>query len=186
MYNSKSDEQLAELGKNGDDGALNELISRHYLMMYQVAYQKCGRREDSQDIVQDACERIYMYIHRFEGKSTFKTWAYRITTNAAYRHFNKNMAPRIKERPIDDYRVAAAWSGQEQHTTAQEIMTQLSAMPDKMTDAVKLVFFDGMNHAEAAKKLGVSESTISWRIHTVRQRLSSFIEQLIRACAVVL
>jgi len=186
MHNSTSDEKLAQMANGGDESALNELINRHYLMMYQVAYHKCGRREDALDIVQDACERIYVYIDRFEGKSSFKTWAYRITANAAYKHFNKNMAPRWQERPIEDYRDAAAIASQEQHTTAQEVLTRLSTMPDKLTDAVKLVFYDGLNHAEAAKILGVSESTISWRIHTVRRKMERFIQQLIRACAVVL
>ena len=186
MYKATSDENLAELARDGNKTAFNELISRHYPMMYQVAYQKCGRREDAFDIVQDACERISMYIDRFEGNSTVKTWVYRITVNAAYKHFNKHMAPRWQEYPLEEYRVAASATCQEQHTTAQEVLARLSTMPDKLTDTIKLVFYDGMNHAEAAEELGVSESTISWRIHTVRRKLDHFLQQLIRACAVVL
>ena len=50
-------------------------------------------------------------------------------------------------------------------------MGAVSKLPPKLKDAVVLVFAEGMDHAEAARVLGVAETTVSWRIYKAKTKL---------------
>jgi RNA polymerase sigma-70 factor (ECF subfamily) len=61
--------------------------------------------------------------------------------------------------------------GQSNPAPEKEIMGAVSKLPPKLKDAVVLVFAEDMNHSEAAHVLGVSETTVSWRIYKAKQKL---------------
>lgn len=69
--------------KDGDHDAFRVLVERHSRSMYRLAYRMTGRAEDAEDIVQETFVRAYRQIGRFEQRSDFGTWLYRIAFNCA-------------------------------------------------------------------------------------------------------
>ena len=59
-------------------------------------------------------------------------------------------------------------SASEAHSAVREA---LSGLPPEMREAVALVYYEGLNHAEAARVLGCAESTVSWRIFRAKHKL---------------
>jgi RNA polymerase sigma-70 factor (ECF subfamily) len=53
-----------------------------------------------------------------------------------------------------------------------QVLTQLESLGEGMKETALLVHAEGLSHAEAGGILGVSESTISWRVHTIRKHMS--------------
>jgi RNA polymerase sigma-70 factor (ECF subfamily) len=53
-----------------------------------------------------------------------------------------------------------------------QVLEHLGELGEGMKEAALLVHAEGMSHAEAGEVLGVSESTISWRLHTIRKHMS--------------
>ena len=53
-----------------------------------------------------------------------------------------------------------------------QILAQLANLGEGMKETALLVHAEGMSHAEAGAILGVSESTISWRVHTIRRHMN--------------
>lgn len=69
--------------RDGDHEAFRVLVERHSRRMYRLAYRMTGRAEDAEDIVQETFVRAYRQIGRFEQRSDFGTWLYRIAFNCA-------------------------------------------------------------------------------------------------------
>jgi RNA polymerase sigma-70 factor (ECF subfamily) len=56
-------------------------------------------------------------------------------------------------------------------TLSREVQAALMKLPAKQHAAIVLTVYDGHNHAEAAKILGCSETTVSWRVFAARRKL---------------
>ncbi len=69
--------------RGGDEEAFRVLVDRHSRRIYHLAYRMTGRVEDAEDVVQEALVRAYRQLNRFEARSHFGTWLYRITFNCA-------------------------------------------------------------------------------------------------------
>ena len=78
----RTDEDLVAAANGGDRSALDLLLSRHYDRLYAICRRLAGNDADAADACQEALMAIVRGLERFEGSSTFKTWSYRVATNA--------------------------------------------------------------------------------------------------------
>jgi RNA polymerase sigma-70 factor, ECF subfamily len=69
--------------RGGDQDAFRVLVERHSRTIYRLAYRMTGRAEDAEDVVQETLVRAYRQLGRFEARSNFATWLYRIGFNCA-------------------------------------------------------------------------------------------------------
>src|ERR1043165_8316770 len=77
------DEAAVALAKGGDEDAFRLLVERHGRSVYRLAYRMTGRPEDAEDVVQETFIRAFRQLDRFESRSNFSTWLYRIGFNCA-------------------------------------------------------------------------------------------------------
>ncbi len=69
--------------RDGDQDAFRVLMERHSRSVYRLAYRMTGKPEDAEDVVQETFVRAYRQLARFESRSNFATWVYRIAFNCA-------------------------------------------------------------------------------------------------------
>jgi RNA polymerase sigma-70 factor, ECF subfamily len=95
------DNELVAAARNGDRFALDQLLRRHYDRIHAVTKRIAGGTRDADDACQEALIKIVRNLPKFDGRSSFGTWAYRIATNAALDELRKR-----KRRPalhmVDD------------------------------------------------------------------------------------
>ena len=60
---------------------------------------------------------------------------------------------------------------------SRQVQNALLKLPDKQRAAIVLTVYGGHNHAEAAKILGCSETTVSWRIFSARRKLKKILSK---------
>ncbi|GAA0873381.1 hypothetical protein GCM10009117_25280 [Gangjinia marincola] len=77
----KTDIQLVEEAQNGNKKALEDLILKHQPYIYNVAWKMVRHPSDAEDLTQEATIKIITTLAQFQGKSSFRTWAYRIVAN---------------------------------------------------------------------------------------------------------
>jgi len=165
------DDTLISLIHRGDSSAFEALVERHYTTIFNIAFRWCRNRDDAEDITQDACIRLGRGISSFRGESRFTTWLYRLVVNAATDWQRKHARSSGIEEPPEPLRNAIEHPDAENRLHARRMLTEIDALPEKEKQAVLLVFAEGVSHREAADILRCAESTISWRIHSARQRL---------------
>lgn len=76
-----SDNALVSRARDGDYEAFEMLFERHRQLVYRFAYQMTPRRDDAEDIVQEAFVRAYQNLSKYRDEAKFTTWLLRIATN---------------------------------------------------------------------------------------------------------
>src|ERR1700738_3873273 len=67
----------------GDGDASRALVDRHSRSVFRLAYRMTGNEQDAEDVVQDTFLRAWKQIDRYEARSSFSTWLYRIAANCS-------------------------------------------------------------------------------------------------------
>src|SRR5215831_19384762 len=76
-----TDEDLVLQAKDGDWNALEQLIGRHQAWIFNIAVRMVHKREEAEDITQEVLLKMLTNLSTFQGKSSFRTWLYRIVVN---------------------------------------------------------------------------------------------------------
>ena len=96
-YTDQIDSDLVKLSIGGDKTALQNLIIRHQLFIYNLALKMTKSVEDAEDLTQEVFIKAITALTKFEGKSKFRTWLYRITVN----HFLNTKKSKAELKTID-------------------------------------------------------------------------------------
>ncbi|MGE3624605.1 MAG: RNA polymerase sigma factor [Bdellovibrionales bacterium] len=173
-----SDDELVRLSIAGDRAAFAALAERHYGLMFKVAWQWCGRRDDAEDIAQESAIKLARNIGSFHFDSAVTTWLYRLVINTAKDYFRAQNTRRGRETPMaEDFDAPSAAPTPEQQLSDKDVIKAINALPENLKETVILVCCQGLSHAEAGKILGCSEGTISWRVHEARKKLAAGLDE---------
>src|SRR5262252_3159114 len=80
-----SDEALAARAAAGDDHAFETLVRRYQSRVFRLA-GRLTSDTDAPDVLQETFLQVYKSMRTFRGDSRFRTWLYRIATNASLMH----------------------------------------------------------------------------------------------------
>jgi RNA polymerase sigma-70 factor, ECF subfamily len=78
---AQSDAELVGRARQGSRDAAGELFDRHWPDAWRLARSITGRREMADDVAQDAFERAFAALHRFDRRRPFRPWLHRIVVN---------------------------------------------------------------------------------------------------------
>lgn len=81
--NPDTDAALIAAAQAGDRAAVDALLRRHYDRIFGVCRRITGNDADAADAAQEALIAMVRHLAKFDGRSSFGTWAYRIATNAS-------------------------------------------------------------------------------------------------------
>src|SRR5437016_11211147 len=76
-----TDAAIVALVLAGDRDAFRVLVERHSRSIFRVVYRMTGNQQDAEEILQETFLRAYKSLARFELRSSFATWLYRIAVN---------------------------------------------------------------------------------------------------------
>lgn len=165
--------------QGGDRGALDQLLRRHYDRVHAVCRRITGHEADAADAAQEAMIAMVRNLDRFDGRSSFGTWAYRIATNASLDELRRRKRRAMPVSAEDDDRhrhhdVADPDSGQRidaigDHMALDAALRQLSddyRLPVVLRDVADL------DYAEIAEVLEIPIGTVKSRIARGRAALA--------------
>ena len=170
MHNTDETE-LIKRASRGDAEAFEALVNTYYEVMFKMAYKWCGNNRDAEDITQEACIKLARGIASYKGDSKFTSWLYVLVVNTAKDWYkSQNRHPEGAELLES---IVADEEKTEDKLYAKQVLAEVYKLPEAEKESLLLVMGQGFSHKEAAKLSGVKESTISWRIHEARKKLSS-------------
>jgi len=168
-----ADMELIIKAQAGDQLSFAALADRHYMTVYRFAFKWCSSREDAEDITQEVFIKLAGKLHLFDQRSKFTTWLYKITSNCAMDYARKNSKWTNKKLPgpLENDMIASSNPGPENNIITKSIFETVGQLPDKLKEAMLLVYAEGMSHKEAAQIIGCAETTVSWRIFQAKRKL---------------
>jgi RNA polymerase sigma-70 factor (ECF subfamily) len=167
-----SDADLVSAAREGDRNAFETLLRRHYDRIHGLAWQLTGSRADADDIAQDVCCVLVEKITGFRGEAKFTTWLCSIVFNACrdLRRRRRSLGS-FTERLAVLAGLARAPDGRDLYD-AIWLKSAIARLKSPYRETAVLVAGQQLSHSEAAQILGVTESTIAWRMHEIRARLA--------------
>lgn len=166
-----SDAELIAKANLGDAEAFAALLERHYDLIFRLAFRTLANRQDAEDITQDICVSLAKKIRLYQGRAKFTTWLYQLTLNAC-RDLRRQMVTR--QRNYADYReisVLRDEHNRQRQKDAEWAYSAIDTLPETLRETALLVVAEDLNHAQAGDILGVKESTVSWRMLKIREKL---------------
>jgi RNA polymerase sigma factor (sigma-70 family) len=81
VFDESTDADLIEQAKHGSRDALEKLVLRHQLWIYNIAVRMVFHAQDAEEVTQEVLIKAITRLSTFQGESQFRTWLYRITAN---------------------------------------------------------------------------------------------------------
>jgi len=164
--------------QGGDRGALDQLLRRHYDRVHAVCRRITGHEADAADAAQDAMIAIVRNLDRFDGRSSFGTWAYRVATNASLdelRRRKRRAVPTSTDADEHPYRQVADPDGGKRVEAIGDHMAldaALRILSDEYRLPVVLRDVADLDYAEIAEVLDIPVGTVKSRIARGRAALA--------------
>jgi len=165
----------------GDKEAYGALVRTHSSAVFRVAFRMVGNEADAEEIVQETFLRGYQSLDRFEGRSGFGTWIYRIAVNCALNRLNRpgiDAAYRTGEETDPEAKVvqvAASGADPERLLLSQEISAAQATAMERLTATERTAFtlrhMEDRTTTEIADVLGIAPNAAKQAVFRAVQKL---------------
>ena len=170
--------QLIQLVREGDLSAWGELIRIHQDRLYSSIVRVVGHPDRARDVVQDAFIQAIENISRFDGKSQFFTWLYRIAFNRAmsmYRKHKSEVSLEVARENAGDETMADSQDQPEDRVLQSELVEEVHQAIEQLSAEHRAVIvlreIEGCEYEQIAEILEVSLGTIRSRLHRARSEM---------------
>ncbi|HVV35051.1 MAG TPA: RNA polymerase sigma factor [Acidimicrobiales bacterium] len=175
----RPDDADVESALAGDTGALDRLLRAHYDRLFAVCRRLTGNDADAADACQEALIAIVRNLHKFDRRSRFGTWAYRIAVNASLDELRRRRRrPATSELGrVDRDRLPYRPDGAADVVDRLALDAALAALSPEFRAAVVLRDVAGLDYAEIAQALDIPPGTVRSRIARGRAALADTLRE---------
>ncbi len=147
----------------------------HYPMVYQMClgYMK-GHVALASDLTQEIFITVWNKLSSFEGRSTHKTWIYRITVNSCLQYLRKEK----RKRSIQFEKIEAVLKNEpaeEVDSNKQSLFSAIGKL-NEIDRLLIMMILDGESYEGVAEVIGISAGNVRVKIHRIKQRLKKILE----------
>jgi RNA polymerase sigma-70 factor (ECF subfamily) len=174
---------LVEECRRGDPQAFARLVAVHERLVFNLAARMLGDLEEAKDLSQEVFLQVYRQLPRFEGRSSLKTWIYRIVVNQCrnrhrwWKRRRRDQALPIEELTASDNAQLAMkpTDGPEEQLSRREQSARVQRALQKLSIDHRAVLVlrevEDLSGTEIAETLGVAEGTVKSRLARARDAL---------------
>ena len=185
------DRQLLARCREGHPEAFARLVALHEGMVFNLAARLLGDREEARDVAQDVFLQVYRTLARFEGRSSLRTWIYRIVVNQCQnrRRFWRRRRRDKEESLVEGIEASEAgrqgsgWASPFDETLRRERASRVQAALLELSFDHRTVLvlreLEGLCCEEIATLLGVADGTVKSRLSRAREALRRRLVDLI-------
>ena len=173
-YVDDADSALVHALRARDEKAFEQLIDRYYTPMLRIATGFVRSHEEAEEVIQDTWIAVLSGIGRFEGRSSFKTWLFRILLNRARTRGAREarMVPFSHHSDID---VPAVAPDAESAVLSAELRERIEAaiadLPYNQREVITLRDVEGWDAAEVCETLELTAANQRVLLHRARMKV---------------
>lgn len=168
---------LVRRAQRGEEAAFAELVRMHSDRLFAVVVRFTADPAEAEEVTQEAFIRAWRSIARFQSRSAFFTWLYRIGINEAKRRAERRPRTGV-EVPLEESPLAEApdWSEAPElkvahGETARFLTAAIQELPLEYRAPLVLRDVQGLSTREAAEAMEISEAAFKSRLHRARMRV---------------
>ncbi len=170
------EQELVARHRAGDEQAFLEIYREHAPMVFNLTLRLSGNRELAQDLSQEVLLRVFRSLRSFAGRSSLKTWIYRICVNHCRTRLTRRRADERDGASVDlEALLVDPARGPEDRliaADAQRVVARALLEVDAVyREAVVLRDLEGLSYQEIARVLRVRVGTVRSRIARGRDQL---------------
>ena len=198
MHVRTNDAVLIEQYLKGDSESMEQLVLKYQNRIYNVILKICADHDDAAELTQETFVKVIENLNKFEGRSGFYTWTFRIAVNLALNYCQRNS--RLVFRSLD-----AEQEQQDDSQVKQVLKDFLSddSSPDPATEVqnkelyriaartlmgldeahravIVLRDIEGMSYARIAEVLDIELGTVRSRLSRARSKMRDILEAILR------
>ena len=176
-WTALTDEEIVSRVVEGQTALYEVLMRRYNERVYRAARSIVKDEDEAEDVMQQAYVNAYFHLRQFDRRAKFSTWLTKIAVHEALARARKRgRYDAVDFREEENQAVERQpFRNPEHHAFASELRSLLELSIDELPDGLREVFMlrdvDGLNTAETAECLGVSEDVIKTRLSRARAAL---------------
>lgn len=168
METAEADAQAVARARAGDPEAFQALVARHGRAVFRLAYRMTRNEHDAEDVVQETFLKAYRSLDRFEDRSQFGSWVYRIAANCALDLLRARGRRDARLAPVEDDALeplagmASPDPAPDRLVESQRVRRRVEVAMARMSDLERSAFtlrhFEGLSIEEIGSALGLDTS----------------------------
>jgi RNA polymerase sigma-70 factor (ECF subfamily) len=179
IHQQSEDLELIRRSQSGDTEAFGELVTRYRTKIFNMIYGIVGNETDAWDLAQESFLKAWRSIHRFQRRSSFYTWLYRITTNVTMDSLRRRC--HHVEIELDDA-IPSLLPGPgvnyERAEIREQVYAALAQLSPEHRAVIVLKEIEDLQYHEIAEILGISVGTVMSRLFYARKKLQSILRPI--------
>src|SRR5215475_5730673 len=177
-----NDRDLVRLAQRGDKAAFEDLVGRHQNRVFAVARGILKRQEDVEDVSQQVFVKAYFALKKFDQRSAFTTWLYKITVNECWDLLRKRkVRPLVYEADFSDEQTRLYQASQERCDEQPDLAMRMDArkrvevllgfLDERDRGMLILKEVEGFAIEEIAEIFDLNTNTVKVRLFRARQKI---------------
>jgi len=193
-----SDAVLIEQYRKGDSSAIERLVLRYQNRIYNVILKICADPDDAAELTQETFVKVIENLDKFEGRSGFYTWTFRIAVNLTLNYCQRNSKLAFQSLDAeldqqDDSKVRQVLKDFLSDDNSPDPATQvqnkelyritakaLMGLDDTHRAVIVLRDIEGMSYARIAEVLDIELGTVRSRLSRARSKMRDILEDILR------
>ena len=186
-----TDKSLIEAHCKGDANAFGELVRRYGDGVLGYLIRMTGNREQAEDIFQETFKRVHQKSHTLQS-SEFKSWLFKIATNAALDGLRKKIRVSSREKKInfvdcDGGKNAEVLATDNSHNPSvelekaeqvQQVRQAVESLPNRQRATLVLAYYQQLSYREVALALGCSVGTVKTQMYRALRTLAQKLPEI--------
>ncbi|MHC4756439.1 MAG: RNA polymerase sigma factor [Planctomycetota bacterium] len=172
--------------RQGDSKAMEALVIKYQDRIYNVILKMCGNADDAAELTQEAFVKAMVNINKFEDRSGFYTWLFRIAVNLTITYCQKRAKRVLKsldaEYNQDNNQAKVTLKNSLAIAQKKELCETVAKLLMKLDTNQRAVVLlrdvEGMNYAQIADVLNIKPGTVKSRINRARTALQKILNVL--------
>jgi len=178
------DRYIIEKILKSNENEFTLILEKYGQMVYRVCFGFMKNEQEAMDMAQEVFIAAYNNLGRFNFKSRFSTWIYRICVNTCLTQLGKLGKIQISSDHIErgDYNCLLPEEIFELKELKELLNTEMEKLPDKPRSIMRLRLFNQMSFNEIAKKLNIPSSSARTSYIRSRKRLQKVVDDYNKEC----
>lgn len=168
------DISLVERFLTGDDKAFEALYARYYDKVFAIARGILLDPDEAADAAQEIFTLVYRHLPRFDRRSRFSTWLFRVAVNRSIQEARKY---RFKVKNVDLSEAISMPADEGEIPPDPEIQAALAKMSPADRALLHLFYWEELNLQEIADSIGCNVNAAKTRLYRARERFRSLYEE---------